>query len=114
MVELRKRSEAGGTGTETRVSCGVDGVKAGDGFVVVSDAGQSVSVTWGDEFFQVVQYNGFRVGPFQATTVVREGETIADATLRAHRALAEAARRIRTEKSREHLDALKELGIGHR
>lgn len=73
------------------------------------DAGQVVSATWAKEQFQPMQYHGFEVGPFQATTVVREGESIASATLRLHRELAGCARQAFEEKLREYVGRLDEI-----
>lgn len=75
-------------------------------FAAAADEGQAVEVTWADEFFQPVAYNGMHVGPFRATTIVRKGETIAGATLRLHRELAKAARLVFAEKSRAYLEHL--------
>lgn len=60
----------------------------------------------GDELFQPVQYNGMRVGPFKATTTVKKGETVAEATLRLHRELASAAQKIYEEKLAAYLENL--------
>ena len=69
-------------------------------------AGQSVEVTWGEELFQPVQFNAFRVGPFKATTVVRAGESVGEALLRLHREIAATAQAIRQEKADDYVKAL--------
>ena len=37
----------------------------------------TLTVTWGEETFQPVQFHGFRVGPLTATAKVSEGQSIA-------------------------------------
>lgn len=37
--------------------------------------GDQITVTWGEEHYQVTQYNGFRVGPFSVTVTVQLGES---------------------------------------
>jgi hypothetical protein len=81
---------------------------------VEDDEGQTVKAVWGAEYFQIVQYNGFTVGPFEATTTVRDGETVVDALLRLHADLAAAAVPIRTAKANTHVEELRRLGIGVR
>lgn len=44
---------------------------------------ETITVTWGEEHYQVTKYNGFRVGPFTYTTSVRVGETPEQAIKRA-------------------------------
>lgn len=68
-----------------------------------------VEVTWGEEIYQPVQYNNFRVGPFKATTIVREGETISEATARVHSELQKHAEQVALEKGRAYLANLKKL-----
>lgn len=77
---MRKRSEAAGVvpPVGTRVP--------GD------QVGQMVRVTIGEKMYQPIKFHGFRIGPFEATDVVRPGETIATATLRLHAELSAAAR----------------------
>jgi hypothetical protein len=74
------------------------------------DVGQSVEVTWGEELFQPLQFNTFRVGPFRATTVVRKGESVAQAMLRMHVEMDRVAREIRDKKTEEYVAALKKIG----
>ena len=74
-----------------------------------AEPGTSVDVTWGEELFQPVEYNGLRVGPFRATTVVRSGETVAAATYRLWLELNAAAMAIRDEKAKEYLRALENM-----
>ena len=73
----------------------------------VVDEGKTVTVTWAEEQFQPVQFNTFRVGPFAASTQVRAGETIAQATVRLHAELDVAAQQILREKSAAYLRSLK-------
>jgi hypothetical protein len=47
--------------------------------VATSTAGAVVTVTWGEEVLQPVQYNGFRVGPITVSMPVLSGESIAQA-----------------------------------
>ena len=72
-------------------------------------AGERVEVTWGDELFQPVKFNGVRVGPFTASTAVRAGESIAAATVRLHREIAAAAQTIFEEKSATYLRNLAQI-----
>jgi hypothetical protein len=72
----------------------------------VESTGQVVEATWGEELFQPVQYNMFRVGPFKACTLVRKGESVARALLRLHEELEQAARQIRDKKADEYVAAL--------
>jgi len=69
--------------------------------------GTTVTVTWAEEQFQPVAFNTFRVGPFAASTQVRAGETIAQATVRLHVELDVAAQQILHEKSAAYLRSLK-------
>lgn len=137
MAELRRRSEAGGT--ETRVSDESferayerarperemnDAIRQGSKASAIqqavldhevekatTDVGQKVTVGYGEEVYSVAQYNSFHVGPFTIQTVVRDGETIADALLRGHRHLADAVKVIRRERADAHVEELRRLGI---
>lgn len=71
-----------------------------------AEAAGLVEVTWGEELFKPLDYNGIRLGPFKATTAVRPGETVADAVVRLHAELAEAAKRVFGEKRRVYLQEL--------
>lgn len=73
------------------------------------DVGQTVHVTWGEETISPVQYNTFRVGPFAASTVVLEGETISSVTLRLWRELDLVAKVIRKEKAEGFFEVLKQV-----
>jgi len=85
------------------------------GFAVVQETrtededatGTTVTATWAEEQFQPVQFNSFRVGPFAASTQVRAGETIAQATVRLHAELDVAAQQILRDKSAAYLRSLK-------
>jgi hypothetical protein len=46
--------------------------------------GDTITVTWGEEHYQVTQYNGFRLGPFTVTVTVQPGETDEAAWARAN------------------------------
>lgn len=37
--------------------------------------GDTITVVWAEEHFNVGQYSGFRVGPFSITTIVQPNET---------------------------------------
>lgn len=109
---LKPRSQAGATSTAApepgfRESTAAPGTRP----IVQSSAepGTPVDVTWGEELFQPVQYHALRVGPFRATTVVRAGESVADATYRLWCALNEVAMRIRDEKAAEYLRAMESI-----
>jgi len=85
----------------------VRGIDSATAVEELSDVGRKIRVVWGEETLCPVQYNAYRIGPFEVETIVQEGETIAIATQRAHRELAAAARAVRDDKLREHLDAIK-------
>ena len=99
---MRKRSEMVGGGSRVPAeeqeaaeqSAGEEAFAAAAG-----DEGQRVEVTWGDELFQPVKFNGMRVGPFTASTLVRRGESVAHATVRLHREIQKAAQLIFAENS---------------
>lgn len=77
----------------------------------VSSEGEVVEVTWGEENFSPVQYNGFRVGPFKVATRVRPGETIAQAMQRVHREIDQHVRAVTVpEKTQHFLQSLREIG----
>lgn len=127
MVELRKRSEVSAREAETRVSDRTAGEIGRDELIAIraaghskqidcasGDEGQTVKAVWGSQYYQVVQYNGFTVGPFEATTIVRAGETVARALLRLHEELEQAAAQIGRKKADEHVAELRRLGIGVR
>lgn len=73
------------------------------------EAGAEVTVTWGKEYFQLIQFNGFDVGPISLTTRVREGETVGQAVARAAAALETAAQAEYQRKSRGHVARLRDL-----
>ena len=68
-----------------------------------------VEVTWGEELFQPVQYNSFRVGPFKASTIVRKGETVAKAMLRLHVEMMGAAHKIHDAEAEKYVEDLAAL-----
>ena len=39
----------------------------------------NITVTWGEEVLQPIQYNGFRVGPLTITAPILPGETVLQA-----------------------------------
>ena len=53
--------------------------------------GGQISVTWGEEVLQPVQFNGFRVGPISMTAPILPGETPREAYERVWNALNELA-----------------------
>lgn len=69
----------------------------------------SVTVTWGEEIFQPVSFNTFRVGPFVATATVLAGESVGKTIARLYAELAEIARGVRAAKTTEYLAALKAM-----
>lgn len=73
------------------------------------DEGQTVEVTIGDKLFQPIQYNGFRVGPFKASTIVRKGETVAKAMLRLHVEMMGAAHKIHDAEAEKYVEDLAAL-----
>jgi hypothetical protein len=79
-----------------RTQAGVEGSAA---------EGTLVEVTWGQETFQAFQYTACGVGPFRISTMVQKGETIAQAMIRLHEQMTEAARTIRDRKLTEHVRA---------
>jgi hypothetical protein len=62
--------------------------------------GTTVTVSWGEETFSPVQYNSFRIGGNSITTLVQEGETVAEAYARAWASLEELGRMQFDEKMR--------------
>jgi hypothetical protein len=68
-------------------------------------AGETVSATWGEEKFNT-NYCTCTIGPFSATTAVREGETREDALARLELELQAHAEEARTRKMRSFLKEL--------
>jgi hypothetical protein len=93
----------------SRARAAAEAVEQKAGERAFAEAAGVVEVTWGDELFQPLPYNAIRVGPFKATTVVRPGETVAEAVLRLHAELARAAREVFGEKKRVYLSELAAL-----
>jgi hypothetical protein len=73
-------------------------------------AGTTVRVTWGEEFYSIVPFNGFRVGPFEVTGRTLPGESITKATLRLHHELSSAAQTLREVKRTQHVAELRAQG----
>ncbi len=69
----------------------------------------SVTVTWGKEKFQPQPWNDFEVGPFEATGLLRHGETVAQAQRRIYAELASFAEGVRTEKAVSYVSTLKAM-----
>jgi hypothetical protein len=69
-------------------------------------AGERVEATWGEEYFQPAKFTGVKVGPFKASTIVRRGETVAEALVRLHREMEKAAQEIFDVKSAIYLHNL--------
>jgi hypothetical protein len=120
MAALRKRSEVATSGT--RVPQTDDFNPADDAVetreqhageqafaAAAGDEGQSVEVTIGDKLFQPIQYNGFRVGPFKAATIVRKGETVASAMMRLHADMMIAAARVHDVEAEKYVTDLVKL-----
>jgi hypothetical protein len=63
---------------------------------------ETIEVTWGGEHFQPMAYHGFDVGPIRATVRLQPGETVIEATVRMHRAMAAAQKLIFAEKLAEY------------
>lgn len=74
-----------------------------------SDEGQAVEVSIGDKLFQPLSYNGVRIGPFKATTVVRRGESVAQAMLRLHAEMTKAVRVIHQREADQYVADLAAL-----
>jgi hypothetical protein len=53
---------------------------------------QTVKVTYGEVLIQPIQFNHFKVGPFEMTTAVKDDETPEQAMARAYDALERYAR----------------------
>lgn len=67
---------------------------------------ETVSVTWGEELFTPVQFCSFRVGPFSASSALRDGETREQAADRLMRELEKVAAKERETKARVFKQAL--------
>ena len=65
---------------------------AGEEAFAEAAGGDLVEVTWGEQSFQPIPFNGIRVGPFKVATRVRKGETVAQAVARVHREMSAAVR----------------------
>lgn len=80
----------------------------------VSCEGDEVTVCWGPDRYQPVDYNSFEHGPFFVKTKVRAGETYSDAAARAWNAVVVLAKGAYPGKSQEYLENLRKLGIATR
>lgn len=75
------------------------------------DAGiTQLTVTWGREHFQPIQFHGFDVGPFEAVVTVQAGETVEQAFGRAQARLRELAEAEWPAKLEAYLDRIRQLG----
>lgn len=83
--------------------------RAGEHAFAAAAGDEVVEVTWGEELFQPVQFNSFRVGPFKVTTRVRKGETIPGAIERVHREITAAAAKVHAEKAEAYLKSLAQV-----
>ena len=117
-MALRPRSEAGNTARPSNPDAAYADLSLGrvvGGPLAIEraggDPGTIAEATWGEEHFQPVAYQGFRVGPFRATGEVRAGETVAEATYRLWLQLNEAAMKIRDEQTRGYLAGLEKLQV---
>jgi uncharacterized Zn finger protein (UPF0148 family) len=73
---------------------------------ITDDVGEEVTVTWGEETFQPVQFNTFHVGPFTTNTRVRPGETRVQAMERAYAELEAFAEEIFERKKKAYVVSL--------
>lgn len=80
----------------------------------MSDDGEYVEVTWGEEVFSPVQYNSFRVGPYTRRTRIRDGETEEKAFERVYKQLEALAAKTFERKSKAFIAALREVGSAAR
>ena len=69
-----------------------------------------VTVTWAEQGFQPIQFNGFRFGPFTLSTVVQEGETPTQAMDRAYRYLNDFAKKRYAEVLADYIARLADTG----
>lgn len=67
----------------------------------------TITVTWGEETFSPVQFQSFRVGPFSMQVEVRPGETEEAAFDRAYTLLTRKAEKVREEKAKSFIAAIK-------
>ena len=79
--------------------------------VIHSLTALTVTVTWAEETFTPVSYNTIKVGPFEATAYVRDGETIAQAHARVYAELVKFAESVRESKVSSFTDALTAMGV---
>jgi hypothetical protein len=71
------------------------------------DGFEELTVTWGREHVQAVQFCGFDVGPFSLTVRLRDGESVESAYERAQARLSKVAEVEFSRKLREHLDRVR-------
>lgn len=74
--------------------------------------GETVSATWGEEQFSPKQFHSFRVGPFSATTRLRQGETRQQALERLNAELREFAEAEKRRKYEGYMKSVAEMGGG--
>jgi len=75
-----------------------------------SDEIRTVTVTWGEEVHQPIQYNGFRNGPITLTAPVRDGETVKEAIARLWKELDAIGKELHEVKLKGFLERLKSTG----
>ena len=69
-----------------------------------------LTVVWGEEYFQPVQYNGFKVGPFSLEVDIQQGVTVEATYHAAWIILDQLARKQFDEKLDAYLDRLQQMG----
>lgn len=101
-------------GTVTRSSEAPKDVKVEESQRSFSDAddgdGVEVTVTWGTDKYQPVQFNVFEHGPFFVKVKCRKGESVVDAGSRAWAVAQSLAKATYPAKAQEYLANLKKLG----
>lgn len=95
------RVRKGQTGSSSEVDTAIADVLGDEADGAVAEqpmSGQMITVTWGEEVLQPIQYNGFRIGPITLSTPVKEGETVEQAYSRVWAMLAKLGERQFTDK----------------
>lgn len=112
---MAKRSEAmkSATGSSGRPANGsdpfeLDGEQPPDPLDDLGEDVEELTVTWGRQHVQPVQYQGMDVGPFSLTLRLREGETLQQAYNRGMARLEEMARRDYEHRLPKFIDRIRD------
>ena len=91
MMRRRKSSPGQTDETSEEIEKALAAAEGDGGSIVAAESvashGTMITVTWGEEVIQPIQYNGFRVGALTLTTPVLPNETVTQAYERVWRML---------------------------